>query len=255
METGFRRLAWLWIAVMMIIIAGCGKTDRSNADALSRLLEKYPLLSGDRLETGQVKRVIDGDTFELASGEKVRLIGVNTPEIHGQTEHYGKEAAAFAERELTGRSVYLFRDVSDRDRYGRLLRYVFVEGDEVMFNERLLREGYAQVMTVSPDVLFADAFVALQREARARQAGLWAASGAQDDAGAEGKGNGRINAGKTGDTDTPPPCPDPIKGNINSRGDKIYHVPGGRSYEATKPEQWFCSEEEAIAAGFRKASR
>ena len=220
--------------VLIIGLSACsaGETD----DFVQEIFEHYPELSGKTYQVETVRRVVDGDTFETAAGDKVRLIGVNTPEVHGKTEYYGREASELAKQRLEGQTVYLFSDVSGTDKYGRLLRYVFIEGDPVMFNETLLTEGYANTMTVPPDVTYAEKFVQLERTAREKQKGLW-----NEQAQAE---------------EAAPSCPEPkIKGNINSRGEKIYHLPGGRYYEQTKAEMMFCTEEEASAAGFRKAQQ
>src|SRR5690606_24426627 len=88
-------------------------------------------------------------------------------------EHYGKEASAFTKAQLEGKRVLMFVDAGDKDRYGRMLRYVFVEGQELMFNELLLQEGYANTMTIAPNVAFADYFVDVERAAREQERGLW----------------------------------------------------------------------------------
>ena len=122
-------------------------------------------------------RVVDGDTIyvQLADRvEKIRYIGVNTPEIHHPIkgeEAGGREAAAMNRRLVGGRPVRLELDVRSRDRYGRLLAYVWL-GD-TMVNAELVRRGYAQVMTVPPNVRYQDLFVKLQREARDAGRGLW----------------------------------------------------------------------------------
>ena len=122
-------------------------------------------------------RVVDGDTIHVKLGErveKVRYIGVNTPEIHHPTrgeEPGGREAAELNRRFVAGRRVRLELDVRTRDRHGRLLAYVFV-GD-LMVNAELVRLGYAQVMTVPPNVKHQELFVKLQREARDAGRGLW----------------------------------------------------------------------------------
>ena len=122
-------------------------------------------------------RVVDGDTIyvQLADRvEKIRYIGVNTPEIHHPIkgeEAGGREAAAMNRRLVGGRPVRLELDVRSRDRYGRLLAYVWL-GD-TMVNAELVRRGYAQVMTVPPNVRYQDLFVKLQREAREANRGLW----------------------------------------------------------------------------------
>jgi micrococcal nuclease len=126
---------------------------------------------------GVVVRVVDGDTIyvQLADRvEKIRYIGVNTPEIHHPIkgeEPGGREAAAMNRRLVGGRPVRLELDVRSRDRYGRLLAYVWL-GD-TMVNAELVRRGYAQVMTVPPNVRYQDLFVKLQREARDAGRGLW----------------------------------------------------------------------------------
>jgi len=127
-----------------------------------------------------VVRVVDGDTIVVQvddSEETVRFIGVNTPETkHPEkpVECYGEEASAFTESLLpVGSSVRLELDVQERDKYGRLLAYVWLDG--TMVNEVLLSEGYAQVMTIPPNVRYAERFLEAEREARAEGRGLWGA--------------------------------------------------------------------------------
>ena len=142
----------------------------------------YPLPRGERDEIGTVVRTVDGDTIyvRLAGGvEKVRYIGIDTPEVHHPTrgEEPGGRAATEVNRRLLGREpVRLETDVQLRDRYGRLLAYVWVrrpEG-EVMVNAELVRLGYAAVMTVPPNVRHAELFRKLAAEAREQHRGLWA---------------------------------------------------------------------------------
>lgn len=124
-----------------------------------------------------VVRVVDGDTIHVRVGErveKVRYIGVNTPEVRHPRkgeEPGGREALAVNRGLVEGRRVRLETDVQARDRYGRLRAYVWV-GD-VMINAELVRRGYAQVMTIPPNVRHQALFLRLQREARARGDGLW----------------------------------------------------------------------------------
>lgn len=161
---------------------------------------------------------------------------MNTPESTNKIEYYGKEASAYSKQQLEGKKVYMFQDTGDKDKYGRLLRYVFIENDSVMYNEKLLLEGYANTMTVPPNVMFSEKFVLLEREARNEHKGLW------------GEKNNQAL--------TYTSCEQPkIKGNINSNNEKIYHVPEGRYYDATIAEEMFCTEEEAIAAGYRKSKQ
>jgi micrococcal nuclease len=131
---------------------------------------------GETLEV-LVTRVIDGDTIVVTVGavsQRVRYIGVNAPELHHPRrgeEPGGREAAAVNRALVHGQRVRLEMDVRARDRYGRLLAYVWV-GD-VMVNAELVRLGYAQVMTVPPNVRHQERFLKLQREARESQRGLW----------------------------------------------------------------------------------
>jgi micrococcal nuclease len=124
-----------------------------------------------------VVRVVDGDTIVVRIGdrrEKVRYIGVDTPEIHHprRGEEPGGRAAADVNRDLVaGKTVRLELDVRERDRYRRLLAYVWI-GD-LMVNAELVRRGYAQVMTVPPNVRYQDLFRKLQRDARDAGRGLW----------------------------------------------------------------------------------
>ncbi len=121
-----------------------------------------------------VVKVIDGDTIELSSGEKVRYIGVDTPELHHpqkSVEYFAREAYEANRRLVEGKKVRLEFDVQKQDRYGRLLAYVYVDG--IMVNEWLVANGYARVATFPPNVKYAERFLELEREARRLELGLW----------------------------------------------------------------------------------
>jgi len=121
-----------------------------------------------------VVRVIDGDTILLDNGERVRYIGINTPEIHHPTrgkEPYGEAAKEANRRFVEGKTVRLEFDVQRRDKDGHLLAYVDVDGE--LINSALVREGYAEVATYPPNVRHQNEFLKLQREAREQQRGLW----------------------------------------------------------------------------------
>jgi micrococcal nuclease len=139
------------------------------------LLLAAPAL-GTTLE-GAVVRVVDGDTIHVRIGarvESVRYIGVNTPEVHHPQrgeEAGGREATAVNRHLVAGKQVRLELDVQARDRYGRMLAYVWI--GEIMINAELVRLGYAQVMTVPPNVRHQALFVKLQRDARDARRGLW----------------------------------------------------------------------------------
>jgi micrococcal nuclease len=129
----------------------------------------------------RVVRVVDGDTIRVAIGgrqERVRLIGVDTPETvkpDTPVQCFGKKASAFTHRLLDGRRVRLVQDVEPRDRYGRLLAYVYRAGDGLFVNAQLVRDGYARTMTIPPNVRFADRFRDLAAQARRAGRGLWSA--------------------------------------------------------------------------------
>ncbi len=127
-------------------------------------------------ESFLVTRVVDGDTIELEGGEKVRYIGIDTPETvkpGRPVECFGKEASRRNRELVEGKRVTLASDVSDRDRYGRLLRFAYLP-DGTFVNELLVREGYARVASFPPDISKQDVFLAAERDARAAKRGLWA---------------------------------------------------------------------------------
>jgi len=127
----------------------------------------------------KVQRVSDGDTFVATvqgRRERVRVIGVDTPESvdpNRPDEPYGQEASDFAKHYLDGETVRLAGDAEPRDRYGRMLAYVWLE-DGTFWNALLVAEGYAQQLTIPPNVTYADLFRRLAREARQHDRGLWA---------------------------------------------------------------------------------
>jgi len=127
----------------------------------------------------RVERVVDGDTF-IASvkgrRERVRVIGVDTPESvapNQPDEPYGEEASDFAKHYLDGETVRLAGDAEPRDRYGRMLAYVWLE-DGTFWNALLAAEGYAQQLTIPPNVTYERLFRRLVGEARREDRGLWA---------------------------------------------------------------------------------
>jgi micrococcal nuclease len=129
-----------------------------------------------------VLRVVDGDTIRvrLAGGaiERVRYIGIDTPEsVKPDTpgQCFAEAASAFNRRLVAGRQVTLVSDVEPRDRYGRLLAYVYRRPDGLFVNEELVRRGYARPLTIPPDVRHAARFRQLADEARRAARGLWAA--------------------------------------------------------------------------------
>jgi micrococcal nuclease len=119
--------------------------------------------------------VTDGDTLRLGALGPVRLIGIDTPEVYGGAECFGREASEFAQRLVPlGTRVRYRTGVDERDRYGRLLAYVWLPGGR-MLNRVMVARGYAQPLTIPPNVEFAEIFRRAARAARAAGIGLWRA--------------------------------------------------------------------------------
>ena len=166
-----RRLA---VVVVLLAVAACLAALTANA-APSQTL------------AATVVRVVDGDTVVVSlqgQQETVRLIGVDTPETVHPTagvEPFGPDASAFTKSLLPpGPEVRLEFDVQERDRYGRLLAYVYLP-DGRMVNAEILRAGMGQPLTVPPNVKYVDLFVRLQREAREAGRGLWGESSSSEE--------------------------------------------------------------------------
>ena len=213
------------LACLVFVSAGCDALQVSPSQQSPTATPSAPALAIQ----ASVVRVIDGDTIEVdiaGNVHKVRYIGIDTPETVHPTrgeEPYGKEASA-KNRELVNRKVVrLERDVSETDKYSRLLRYVWV-GD-LFVNAELVRLGYAQVVTYPPDVKYQDLFLQLQREAREAGRGLWGTQAPQP-----------TTAGR-------------YVGSIQSNK---YHYPDCYWAQQIKPENltWFSSAKEALDMGY-----
>lgn len=249
--------------------------DNTPSQSTSNSQEKAASISKFNLKEAKISRVVDGDTVELSEGTKVRLIGVNSPESTTRTEPYGKEASNYTKSSLTGKTVYLEKDVSETDQYGRLLRYVWIDipkgmnDSEIkskMFNAILVEEGYAQVSTYPPDVKYRDYFTKYTVEARNAKKGLWnidpngttkgdAISNSTNNSNSSSTSKSNSTSSSISSSNESKSSKGLIKGNINSKGEKIYHVPGGQFYDKTNAEQLFNTEQEAQAAGYRKSKR
>jgi len=204
-----------------------------------------------------VTKVVDGDTIDVlteTTTERVRLIGINTPEVvdpRKPVECFGREASAKAHELLENKKVYLAADETqdNRDKYKRLLRYAFRE-DGLFYNLEIIKQGYAYEYTYQIPYQYQTEFKAAQILARENKLGFWA-----DDACAA---KNSLNTSVSTTTISPPGSNCNIKGNINSKGEKIYHLPACEYYAKTvinlnQGEKYFCSESEAQAAGWRKA--
>lgn len=225
----------------------------SAASTRSDLVAITPTVQGAQDETRSdlvmVTRVIDGDTIEIEGRQRVRYIGIDTPETvdpRKPVQCYGREASDKNKELVAGKKVTLKKDVSETDKFGRLLRYVYA--GNIFVNDYLVQQGFAHAVSYPPDIKYQGQFLQAEHEARENNRGLWA-----------------VNACSTtyaptlkvgGPTSSNSDCT--IKGNINSKGEKIYHMPGQRYYDKTQidegaGEHWFCTETEATGNGWRKS--
>lgn len=213
----------------------------------------------------KVSRVVDGDTIVVninGKDEKVRLIGVDTPEsVHpnkNKNTEFGKVASNFTKNLLKGKSVKLEFDVQQRDKYGRLLAYVYI-GDK-MVNKELLTAGMAKVATFPPNVKYVEEFKALEKTAQKAKVGIWEGTSPLETPNPDqGKKPGNKNPNNSGGYQDPN---DPaylyangrIIGNKNSM---IFHLPRNQGYKkvAMRNAVFFNTKQEAIAAGYRQAKR
>lgn len=194
---GSKKLGSIVTSLVLLLILyflqqqGIVSLDNSKA-SVTKLTPKViirPEVAGASESAALVRRVIDGDTIELETGQTVRYIGIDTPETKDprtSIQCFGKEAYEANKQLVEGKKVRLEKDVSETDRYGRLLRYVYVtnshpsplserEGNtEVLVNDYLVKEGFAQSSAYPPDISKQSLFDASESEARAMNKGLWA---------------------------------------------------------------------------------
>ena len=195
-------------------------------------------------------RVIDGDTIDIAE-QRIRLHGIDTPETK-QTCHRegvvwmcGAAATKNLRKLIGGAKVTCIR--RDKDRYGRIVAICHANGIDL--NAAMVRSGMALAYRK-----YSKDYTDQEASAKAARRGLWAGQFVPPWEWRRGK---RL-VSETAANDNSPGCR--IKGNIGSKGDRIYHMPGGRWYDRTaittsKGERWFCSEVEAKTAGWRRAGR
>ena len=159
-------------ALTLLLVAGCGGPSARAVDAASGP------------GAARVTRVVDGDTIEVdlaGHSEKVRLLGIDTPETHHPTKPvqcFGKEASEHTADLLpAGTAVRLERDDEERDDYGRLLAYVYRSSDDLFVNLDLVQQGFASLLTIRPNVTHLADFTAAESSARAGDVGLWGQCG------------------------------------------------------------------------------
>ncbi|MFH1355256.1 MAG: thermonuclease family protein [Candidatus Omnitrophota bacterium] len=169
-----RKITFLLIGICFLtVLFSCNKDPVNKVSGYSDIL---------------VKRVIDGDTIQLITQERVRLIGIDTPEMHESSKLYrdskssgrdietikelGRKAYKFTRELVEGKQVSLEFDIEKYDRYKRLLAYVYLQ-DGTFVNAEIVKAGYASLMTFPPNVKYADLFLKLSRQARESNRGLW----------------------------------------------------------------------------------
>lgn len=219
-----------------------------------------------------VTEVIDGDTIKInlkGKEEKVRLILVDTPETkhpNKPIQPFGKEASQFTKDQLEGKEIEIEPGVQERDKYGRLLAYVYLNSK--MFNKTLIEKGLARVTIYPPNTKYLDEFKSIETEAKKKGIGIWSIENYVHEDGyytqhkpisnnsnhnQTSKASNSFQNNPSDDKESNISCKGKIKGNANS---KIYHVPGGAYYEKTVDNiVWFCSVEDAEAHGYRASKR
>lgn len=200
-----------------------------------------------------VVRVIDGDTIDIEDDIRIRLLGIDAPE---RGECFYKESKSFLIDLIEDKQVNIKKDITGKDSYDRLLRYIILpsdesEKDDILVNESLVRNGYAFTLAISPDTHYRDLFSSAQEEAKKKGRGLWSACDYSDK---------QKDTEKLRETNSLPPDSNCIiKGNISEKGyGKIYLLEGCPNYnrvkiDTLKGEQYFCTESEAKKAGFRRS--
>jgi micrococcal nuclease len=217
----------------------------------------------------RITKVSDGDTVQVESLGSVRLIGIDTPEkfqsdkLQRQVQETGltaaviqaegKRASEFTHSLLDGRSVYVENDVQSKDKYGRGLVYLYLEdnnGDFTFGNRRfkqanleIVRAGFAQPLTIPPNVRYAEQFTQAAQQARAQKRGLWRNS---QPALQPSYANSAAPSGAR--------CPSgyPIKANISAKGSHFYYEPKQGRYKDNKAEFCFTNTAAAESAGFSR---
>jgi micrococcal nuclease len=211
----------------------------------------------------KVAKVVDGDTIDVeyfGKIERVRMIGINTPESvdpRKPVECLGKAASAEASKLLSGRYVSLESDKSqdDRDKYGRLLRYVKIK-DGVFYNLEIIKKGLAHEYTYKTPYRYQKDFKKAQADAQKNKVGLWADNACGQKTATSASTSTTISKVTAATTSSAGLCR--IKGNISRGGKKTYHLPSCPDYGKTginpaAGEKLFCTEAEAIKNGFKKA--
>lgn len=177
----------IFILVFLTVFSGCEQAARKSFRARHKKAAPAEFAQKD-YDSILVTRAVDGDTLVLANGQRLRLIGIDTPEMHESNKlrrdsermrqdvevikALGRRSYQFTKELVEGKKVKLEFDIERRDKYGRLLAYAYLE-DGTFVNAEIIRQGYASLMTYPPNVKYADLFLKLYQEARVNKRGLW----------------------------------------------------------------------------------
>jgi micrococcal nuclease len=235
------------LLILLPLLSGCVVQDN-----LTKLVSSAKATYYKPVDYFKVTKVVDGDTLDISyfgKTERIRLIGINTPEVvdpRRPVECFGKEASAEARKLLEGKLVRIASDPTqdNRDKYGRLLRYVTTQ-DGLFYNLEIIKRGFAYEYTYLVPYKYQKDFKTAQSTAQTGKLGLWA-----DKACVKATPKKAIVP-----VSTSTQCQ--IKGNISSK-QKIYHLTSCPDYKKTvinpaQGERFFCTEQEAQKAGFRRA--
>jgi len=239
------------LIVLIWILAACQQVTaeiQAESTSTDQLINAavLPCISGQPGIAAHVVKVVDGDTIVVEIGgaqEDVRYLDVDTPELRASDPRPGITASDLNSQLVLGREVLLVADGQDRDDYGRLLRHVLVDGRLTSYI--LIRSGNASTFLREPSTLCAAELQQAMLEAEQERLGIWSLIPDPE------QGFGLCPAGCQ-----QPPAGCVIKGNINSKHEKIYHLPAERDYteveiDSERGELWFCTIEEAIKSGWR----
>lgn len=249
--------AWVFVLLAMIIVA---------IIAIPIIIAHTRGNNSDSVDSFEVARIVDGDTIDIKTDNgtaSVRLIGINAPEVsHGESkgECFGDESTSHLEQLIGGSEITLEYDESQGryDKYNRILAYIYVGNDNI--NYQMIRDGYAREYTYETPYKYKNDFVKAGDSAAEEKLGIWANNICVEE-------SAPTTIAEPEPVANQPSIVEPqqteelclIKGNISYYGGKkIYHVPGQKYYSVTQineaaGERWFCTEEEAIAAGWRKS--
>jgi micrococcal nuclease len=165
---------FIFLSIFFLVSCGLFYYDKSGPEeslpgTLSKGTGEDPQIDDDVFY--KVKEIVDGDTFTIENGNKIRLIGINTPEYGMYFYEEAKDVLALI---IKGKKVLIERDISDIDRYGRLLRYAYY--GQLFVNLEMVIRGFANSFTYPPDVKYQEKFIEAEKYARANNLGLWAIS-------------------------------------------------------------------------------